>query len=407
MRRPLFTLLAGIGFLFTLWFLSNQQGEAPPVRFFLWSGLSFMAVWSGVEFVRRFMARRVAQLNEAVRAAGLDKEPGMVESDSEAQNAGNGSGATEAGGLGAVVLLALGVGLFAPGQGLAATPEISPFGEGGSEEFIASVGVARSLATPVPWSAAGHRLVCRIAWNLLSAEVQAEVAEVLGPGATGTEFTDGCVWADQIRAQLSAAPPELEHLARYTPAHYVNFEPGLARVTRDGCTQGEGLEQTPCVIDAIDEMVGILEGAPSPLTKGEALRFLIHFVGDVHQPLHSGYGDDLGGNRVGVSVMGEERNLHWVWDTFFLEHDGEPWEDRADRLLESLTAAEKEAWETEDPLVWAQESYVLVESRVYPEAERSDWYIGQEYFDRNILAVERRLLAAGVRLAFLLNRVFG
>lgn len=254
------------------------------------------------------------------------------------------------------------------------------------------------------WSADGHRIVCRIAWNRLTPRTRVTVSRLLGPDGSETAFPDACVWADEIRARL-AEEPELARFLPYTPAHYVNFTPGETRPDRSGCTSVRRDRVDHCVLDGVDLAALAAAGGPSHLSADEGLRFLAHFVGDLHQPLHAGYGHDRGGNDVLVNVMGEERNLHWVWDSFMVSHGGEDWGTMAERLDRSIAPVDEGRWGDRDPLVWAAESLSLVETRVYEDLEDGG-YVGQRYFDRNQHAAETRLQMAGVRLAALLNDLY-
>ena len=144
----------------------------------------------------------------------------------------------------------------------------------------------------------------------------------------------------------------------------------------------------------------------------EALKFLGHFVGDVHQPLHVGYARDLGGNEVEACVPGNEStNLHAVWDGFILSRllartglDGRGY---AVRLQSGIRPVERRLWHVLDPAVWAEESFALVESEVYPGLTDEADCFTEAYASAHALTVERRLKQAGYRLGALLNELLG
>ena len=257
----------------------------------------------------------------------------------------------------------------------------------------------------VSWSADGHRIVCGIAWARLTPVTREAVARILGPDGSEMSFPDSCVWADEIRARLAEEGDDLARFRPYTPAHYVNFVSGERRPGREGCTSVREDRVAHCVLDGVDLAAVAATGGPSHLSPDEGLRFLAHFVGDLHQPLHAGYGHDRGGNDVLVNVMGEERNLHWVWDSFMVGHGGEDWIAMAERLSGTIAPVDEARWLEQDPLVWAAESLSVVETQVYADLEDGG-YVGQRYFDRNQHTAERRLQMAGVRLAMLLNALF-
>lgn len=257
------------------------------------------------------------------------------------------------------------------------------------------------------WSGDGHRITCQLAWDRLTPEAVRGVRDLLGPELTASEFADACVWADQIRAQLSTAPAELARFRPFTTAHYVNFPAGAAALSRDGCSSGGGVSVRYCALDGTDYLLDVLDGGTSELSRGEALKFLMHIVGDLHQPLHAGYGEDRGGNDFVVNAVGRSgRNLHWVWDVFMVAHGNEPWPEMARRLDEAISPIQERRWQELDAMEWATESYDIVESHVYRDIEDGG-YVGQTYFDRNVQTAERRLQMAGVRLAAVLNDVFG
>lgn len=271
-----------------------------------------------------------------------------------------------------------------------------------------TIGAAPPGDAPEPrWNNGGHQIVCHIAWLRLTDDARAGVTELLATDPEYDEFAPSCVWADEIRAQIRLGVESLQHLDRYTPAHYVNTPRGRSGVDPDACTRMFA-DRSPsmCVIDGILEVSRNLRHSEDVAVRLQALKFLGHFVGDVHQPLHAGYGADRGGNDFEVSMMGlSGRNLHGVWDAFFLQHGGRPWQELADELAGRITPVDARLWSSTDPVVWADESYQIVEREVYQGLDPNRAYIGQEYYDRHIATVERQLMKAGVRLALVLNEV--
>lgn len=271
---------------------------------------------------------------------------------------------------------------------------------------LVTAGAAPPIGEPGPmWNNAGHQIVCHIAWLRLTDTAREQVRELIAADPDYTEFAPSCVWADEIRAQIRLGVESLQHLDRYTPAHYVNTPRGRSGVDPNTCTRYFA-DRAPsmCVLDGIEEVSESLSHYVDVEVRLQALKFLGHFVGDVHQPLHAGYGDDRGGNDFEVSMMGlSGRNLHGVWDAFFLQHGGVPWEELANALADRITPIDARLWASTDPVVWADESYQIVEREVYQGLEPDGAYIGQAYYDRHIATVERQLMKAGVRLALVLN----
>ena len=244
----------------------------------------------------------------------------------------------------------------------------------------------------VPWSFEIHRLVCDIAWRELTPATQAEVQRLLATESPPESFAESCTWADRVRRD---AP------YRWTAtAHYVNLPRGAAGVdlARD-C-------DTICVVTAIPRfLAGLGNRAASDSVRREALKFVSHFAGDIHQPLHAGYGDDLGGNRVAVRFLGEPTNLHGVWDGDLARALGVGPDD-ADRLHAAIRPVDRARWLASlDPVTWANESFAITERQVY--ADLGDGAAGRDYIERNRHTVVERIQAAGVRLGALLNHALG
>ncbi|HEY0672785.1 MAG TPA: S1/P1 nuclease [Longimicrobiales bacterium] len=243
------------------------------------------------------------------------------------------------------------------------------------------------------WGEDGHRLVCEIAWRHLTPAAKTMIT-ALRAGETGT-FAESCTWADDVG---DARPETYNH-------HFVNIPPRQAglRMERD-C--GDPIKR--CVTWAIKHYATILaDGSQHRTARNEALKFLAHYVGDVHQPLHAGRLADRGGNRVKVSFFGDrgtrERpmQLHGVWDSRILRRAQLRWPQSAAELLREITTTQIAAWTNSDVVGWTNESYRLDEEFVYSVAEGSN--IGHVYYTRAVGIARERIQQAGVRLAFLLN----
>jgi len=236
------------------------------------------------------------------------------------------------------------------------------------------------LLIPVPclgWGADGHRIVGQIGERCLTPEGRTLVEEIL----VGQSLAEASTWADEIKSDDSW------NWAR--PLHYANVPTDATGfdLTRDCPERG-------CVVRAILEYSDVLadESASTP-ERAEALRFLVHFVGDIHQPLHVSRAEDRGGNSIHVRFFGSETNLHRTWDTDLIEHTEKEWASYADELLESTTSQQRTEWEsTIDPIAWADESYALAVSHAYPIP--ADGMLGDDYFERNIPIVDERLAMA-------------
>lgn len=260
---------------------------------------------------------------------------------------------------------------------------------------FAGVIVAIVLATGLAancygWGAQGHRIIGQIAWHYLSPEAKAGLTELLGDQSLGEAGT----WADEVRGDKAY------DWAR--PLHYVNVPRDAEAVdTARDCPNGE------CVVGAIRRFRAVVEDKQAPREQRiEALKFLIHFVGDVHQPLHVSYADDRGGNKRALTFMGKKTNFHALWDTGLIEQKlaGGDWMKWGDELQGTITAeTAKNYASSTDPLAWANET-LQITRRLYSELDNDD--LGAAYYERNMPVVEDQLERAGIRLATILNAIF-
>jgi hypothetical protein len=170
------------------------------------------------------------------------------------------------------------------------------------------------------WSKDGHRIVCAVAWKELAPETRALVEDLLKEDpASG--FPEACLWADAIRSDPAHEGTK--------PHHYVNVPAGAAGIdlARD-CPP-----ERSCVIRAIVLHIGTLRHPKaSAADKAQALKFLGHFVGDIHQPLHAGRAEDRGGTAIKVRFLGEETSLHAVWDGGLIAGMGLNWQTLAEKF---------------------------------------------------------------------------
>lgn len=238
-------------------------------------------------------------------------------------------------------------------------------------------------ASAFAWGPIGHRAVGQIAEERLSAKARQAVRDLLGDES----LAEASLWADEIRSQ-----PQWQVSL---PWHYVNIPDG---VTYDRTRRGREGD----VIEALERFVAVLRyNRSSREDKVAALKFIAHFVGDIHQPLHVGRASDRGGNEVRVSWFGEPSNLHRVWDSEVISRLRlSPWSLVG--TLASRAPGQVEAWRKDRPLTWADESMAL-RPLVY---DMPGTGLGRAYLRRAGPVVEQRLLQAGVRLAALLDAIF-
>ncbi len=311
--------------------------------------------------------------------------------------------------------------------------------------LLASVAVALLVnlvagARPAhAWGCKGHQTVALIAEKHLTPDAQQLVAKLLSENPVDPELkrycgfsyrdlmADASTWADDVRGERKNGP-----------WHYIDIPRGIG-IPRHPLEEYCGAQG--CVTKAIAEQLAILKDTHAePRKRAEALRYVIHFVGDLHMPLHATTNNDMGGNCVPLQYFRRRPheshenfspNLHGIWDTTILERDMEGAEPpEFAEHLEQVFGAEVERWQKAGIHVedWAWESHDVAESVSYgglavkvpveaPVAVHScadDNHIGerllqmhltagQAYQDAAASVVERRLAQAGVRLAMILN----
>lgn len=214
------------------------------------------------------------------------------------------------------------------------------------------------------------------------------MAELIGPETLAEVGT----WADEIRSD-----PVWKHA---DPWHYVNVDDGQTYAATPKNPKGD-------ILEALARFEQVLrDPAAGRPAKGEALRFLVHFLGDLHQPLHVGRAGDRGGNEIKVLWFGEPSNLHRVWDDGLIESEQLSFTEWV-RFLDRVSPEQIRAWQAGGYHDWAAES-MAVRAQVYDfeGASGEPPELGYRYAWRNLPLVKQRLLQAGVRLAGVLDRVF-
>lgn len=234
----------------------------------------------------------------------------------------------------------------------------------------------------------GHGLVCDMALQLVSVTTQQQLASLVA-ASPHTEFADACAWPDEVRGQ--------EEFRWSAPHHYVNMPRGEKQVSADHCPE------RGCILSAIADMQQRLAADHNDW---QALLFLAHHLGDLHQPLHVSYADDLGGNRTAVYFYSHEMptNLHGVWDTNMLSRLG--YDDdytKQEALFLQIDAAKIANWQQGTVLDWANESAAITYD-IY-QHYRPGMLIDDTYVLQYQPILEQRLQQAAVRLALLLEQL--
>jgi hypothetical protein len=239
------------------------------------------------------------------------------------------------------------------------------------------------------WGPEGHNLVARLAAAHLTPAAAARVAEILGPGISLESIAS---WADQIRRDRAVTGPW----------HYIDIpidKPHLD-MARD-CPKGD------CILAKIEEFKKVVvDAAATAVERKEALMFLVHFVGDMHQPLHCSDNKDKGGNDVKLDFFGQPSNLHSVWDSGLLGRMGQ--EDALfTQYSKDLTEKNARKWGQGTVEAWAEQSHKAGQKVVYgklPKAPPGEPVKVDAAYERVADAViKAQIERAGARLAMLLN----
>ena len=265
---------------------------------------------------------------------------------------------------------------------------------------------AAALLAPSPalaWGKTGHRVVAAIADTQLSGLARAHIREILNGGESLDEAAN---WPDEMRSA-----PDAFWQKTATPWHYVTLD----GITYDHAPpQGDALE-------ALDRFTKTLKDPKASLAdKQLALRFIVHLVGDLHQPLHVGKCCDKGGNDVKVSFFGKPTNLHAVWDSALVDDEQLSFTELAAKLERHIGDRDVIAWWDINPRDWISES-AEIRDTLYPTArdlpklpkgkklkkgEQLLPDLSYTYVYKFTPVMERRLSQGGVRLAAYLNALF-
>lgn len=235
------------------------------------------------------------------------------------------------------------------------------------------------------WGQNGHRIVGEIAADYLTPEARKAVNRVLGP----TSMAIASTWMDKIKSV-----PKYDYTHDW---HWVTIPKGKNYAETEKNPNGD-------LINALRTIINKLKsGSLSAKEEEKNMKMLIHLVGDIHQPLHVGNGKDKGGNEVEVEWFYEESNLHRVWDTEMIDDTKLSYTEFS-TAINHPTDNQISKWQNSSVIDWARESKQL-RDEVYDIPKDHELGYKYQYQHRDLL--DRRLLIAGVRLAGVLNEIYG
>jgi len=240
---------------------------------------------------------------------------------------------------------------------------------------ISMLGVTKSFA----WGDKGHALVAEVAFHYLDDQTKATVMGYLD----GMTIEEAANWMDAIKSD-----PKNKYMS---PWHYVNFEKG-----------------SPVAITPGDNILFVLEKTIKELKNRQNLSkdeikvrllYVFHLIGDLHQPLHVGYGSDKGGNTYQLNYKGNGTNLHSFWDSGIIKDRNITFNDCLD--AKQYTPQEIKNLQKIDVTAWAIDSRSFLDG-VYNIANKVD----DDYVDKNTRIIESQILKAGIRLAAIFESIF-
>lgn len=275
--------------------------------------------------------------------------------------------------------------------------------------------VMLSLAAPLAmaWGPEGHAIVADIAQHRLDPLAAAQVAELLK--------LEGLDRLDQISSWADAHRKEMPGTGGW---HYVDIP-----LTADAYDASRDCVQGDCIVARLEQSTRTLaDKSAAPAARLEALKWVVHLVGDIHQPLHAVDNHDKGGNTVQVQFFGVGTNLHSVWDGRVIEHelglqlgpnysiDHAAVQAAAMKLDAQITPAERAQWAPASSLTtldarvvaWANESHRYAQQVAYTDlAKPSGMAWSERYQAKAWPVIRERLEQGGVRLAEILDEALG
>lgn len=230
----------------------------------------------------------------------------------------------------------------------------------------------------------GHRVIGAIAEEHLNRKTKKMVNKLL----INEDLAEASTFSDEMRSN----PSEFWKKTA-TPWHYVNVH------------EGQSYEKAPHEGDAVSALEMFskqLKSKDSSFKEKQlALKFIIHIIGDLHQPFHTGTNLDWGGNAVKVKFFNEDSNLHKVWDEQLIDNKKLSYTEWKDRLNRKINRKHKKQWNQTDPKVWIAESHKL-RLGLYPKKEKIFW----DYQYKAMPIIKQQLQKGGIRLAAYLNQLF-
>lgn len=272
------------------------------------------------------------------------------------------------------------------------------------------VAFAGSAAAVPNWGDEGHELTAQIAAALLTPEATEEASKILD----GATLQSVATWADKVKHEKGYQWSE--------QLHYVNTPDWACKYEESYCGEGG------CVVSAIRNYTGRVMNQTGEQQQ-EALKFVIHFCGDIHQPLHVAFASDRGGNSIEGDFLGDSTNLHAVWDFGIIQNRIQytPGFDNSQQkygeyLIDAVKSGNMSSNATSwarcsdgstavCPSEWADVTADFACEYAYKNSDgdiiKDNFDLGSPYYDATFLIVDEQLAKSGVRMANVLNSILG
>lgn len=244
------------------------------------------------------------------------------------------------------------------------------------------------IAEASAWGVTGHRVVAEIAENHLTNRAKRKLKKLIGK----QKLAYWANWPDNVRNS-----PEWKNTSTW---HYVNIPP---QETKEQFIEQLKNNNKPNIYTAIQNVRGVIVDKNTPDADREIyLRFLVHFLGDMMQPMHTGREEDLGGNLIKIQFFKKDTNLHSLWDSGLIDNTKYSYTEYA-RVLDVKSKEEIKQIQSGSLEDWLYESHQAA-NQLYASVKPGENY-SYDYQQQYNALLERQLLHAGLRLAKILNEV--
>lgn len=245
-------------------------------------------------------------------------------------------------------------------------------------------------AQTMAWGMLGHRVVAQIAETNLNPKTKLALKGIMGNESLAMSSN----WADFVKSDKN-----YDYLYNW---HFVNFAAGLSSADINGLLKADTAVNA---FTKINFLVNELKKKNLPKAqKIIYIRLLVHIVGDVHQPMHTGRAEDKGGNDVKLTWFGKSSNLHSIWDTELVESQQLSYTEYT-QAINFCSAKQKADWQNAPINAWITETYGMAQN-IYGGVTLGD-KLSYRYIYDNLETVNTQLLKGGIRLAGVLNQIFG